>query len=343
MQKRHQALLIANHEFLVSEIPMDATLEAIREKRILTWHDFEQLKTLRHQGRKALARYFLAVLPQRGPKAFHALLESLQEANAQHLVDLLLQQAGAMNLDDLFKTPEPPRSPSDTPLPPGPDPNEYAVRLMRNAKYIREFVDPADISPVLTQNKVITPREADMVLHIHGRNKKWDLLLAALLQRGERAYQAFMAALLQKGYSAVFHTIQETTTEPSGSDEDSDHYGDSNDDILESDEEVKAETSTSWKRNSVADNLLKDANSRQNWSRADETLLARSGDLQAADPGFNLMSNTSRWEDTENYVSQAGSDWDATNERTNGKHEAQRRGSRRKSNGGNLNSVQEES
>ncbi|KAH9499541.1 hypothetical protein Btru_078087 [Bulinus truncatus] len=111
MFKRHQLLLTANHDFLVNEIPMDETLKAIREKNILSWHDFEQLKTLRHQGRKALARYFLAVLPHRGQRAFQAFLESLQEANAQHLVELLLQQAGAVNMEDLFKSPDPTSTP----------------------------------------------------------------------------------------------------------------------------------------------------------------------------------------------------------------------------------------
>lgn len=56
MQKRHRALISNNHEFLISEMPMDATLDAIQKKGILNWHDFEQLKTLRHQGRRALAR-----------------------------------------------------------------------------------------------------------------------------------------------------------------------------------------------------------------------------------------------------------------------------------------------
>ena len=69
----------------------------------------------------------------------------------------------------------PSKTPSDTPLPPGPDPHEYAVRLARNNKLIREFVDPSSISPVLAQNKVISAREADMVLHLNGKNKKWDV------------------------------------------------------------------------------------------------------------------------------------------------------------------------
>ncbi|GFR95531.1 hypothetical protein ElyMa_000946500 [Elysia marginata] len=228
MHKRHQLLLSRNYEFLVMEIPMDPTLEAFKPRKVLTSHDYEQLRTLRHQGRRALARYLLAVLPVRGPRAFQALLESLQEANAQHLVDLLVAQSGADNVEQLIRVPDntaaahqpnrPLKTPSDTPLPPGPDPHEYAVRLARNNKLIREFVDPSSISPVLAQNKVISAREADMVLHLSGKNKKWDLILSAVLQRGERAFQAFMAALLQKGYSTMFHTIQETSTVASDTD-----------------------------------------------------------------------------------------------------------------------------
>ncbi|XP_059149448.1 uncharacterized protein LOC131936460 [Physella acuta] len=343
MQRRHHTLLATNHDFLVNEIPVDETIDAIRNKNILNWHDFEQLKTLRHQGRKALARYLLAVLPHRGSTAFQAFLESLQEANAQHLVDLLLQQAGAVNLEELFQSPPPGnKTPTDTPLPLGPDPHEYAVRLMRNAKFIREFVDPAEISPVLTQNKVITAREADMVVHIHGRTKKWELILAALLQRGERAYQAFMAALLQKGYSAVFHAIQETTTELSGSDDDDDLSDgvEVRDDILDSDDELKAEVTQSVNRGRISENLLQDNLSRHDFSRVDDSLWSTSADLKQPAADINHMSNRARWEDTEDYDNSGGNEWG--NWSSNNKHDAGRKGPRRISNAGNLNSVQEE-
>ncbi|KAK6997751.1 caspase-2 [Biomphalaria glabrata] len=337
MLRRHQMLLNANHEFLVNEIPMEETLKAIRGKHILTWHDFDQLKTLRHQGRKALARYFLAVLPHRGQRAFQAFLESLQEANAQHLVELLLQQAGVMNMEDLFnqQSPEPgmaPKTPTDSPLPPGPDPHEYAVRLVRNAKYIRRFVDPADISPILTQNKIITPREADIVLHLHGRNKKWDLLMTALLQRGERAYQAFMAALIQKGYSSVFHTIQETTTEFSGSEDDSGRNSDTMGDeaVIESDDDLKRETSTSvHNKKSLEDILLNDINSRN--SRADDALLALSSDLKTGNDDWNEGGNVDKPKISDNQHNNQDS-------KTDNKVKALRR----KSNAGNLNAVEEE-
>ncbi|XP_012941669.2 uncharacterized protein LOC101850500 [Aplysia californica] len=94
--------------------------------------------------------------------------------------------------------------------PKGPDPYEYAVRLSKNSKLIREFVDPSHVTPILTQNKIMTKMEADVVYHLHDTSKKWDLILAVLQQRGERAYQAFLVALLQSKYVTMFHTIQGT-------------------------------------------------------------------------------------------------------------------------------------
>ena len=74
-------------------------------------------------------------------------------------------------------TPEEERkTPSDSPVSRiRQDPHEYAVRLSRNSSLIREFVDPYHVTPVLVQNKVMTEREADMVHHLHGLNKKWDV------------------------------------------------------------------------------------------------------------------------------------------------------------------------
>ncbi|XP_005105031.1 uncharacterized protein LOC101848227 [Aplysia californica] len=326
MLKQHRVVLSNNHDFLVSEIPMDPTLEAIRTKNILTWHDMDQLKTLRHQGRRALARYFLGVLPYRGSKAFDSLLESLQEANAQHIVDLLLEQnvkygmthssSPVENGSGNTKSKPGSDTPTDTPMPPqGPDPHEYAVRLSRNSKLIREFIDPAHVTPTLTQNKVMTEREADMVHHLHGKNKKWDLILAVLLQRGERAYQAFMAALLQKEYNTMFHTIQETSVALSESENEADdndnednfgddgqkttaavgkssddHFnnksddGEDEEDVVESDDDIKEETRISRNKSlSVEDRLLRD--SSLNETRADDALLQPSSDLKAVGRG----------------------------------------------------------
>lgn len=95
--------------------------------------------------------------------------------------------------------------------------------------------------------------------------------MAALLQRGERAYQSFMAALLQKDYSSVFHAIQETDPILSGSDSDK-----GVDDNVESDEEIKEEAAGLRKRTSLADDLVQ---ASTNFSSADDILLARSRDL----------------------------------------------------------------
>uniref|UniRef100_A0A2C9LTN2 CARD domain-containing protein n=1 Tax=Biomphalaria glabrata TaxID=6526 RepID=A0A2C9LTN2_BIOGL len=309
MLKRHQMLLNANHEFLVNEIPMEETLKAIRGKHILTWHDFDQLKTLRHQGRKALARYFLAVLPHRGQRAFQAFLESLQEANAQHLVELLLQQAGVMNMEDLF--------------------NQQ--------------------SPEPVQNNVRFPWSDDLVLGQDGADVCWVhkspdvfcipdqpygvfLLMTALLQRGERAYQAFMAALIQKGYSSVFHTIQETTTEFSGSEDESGRNSDTMGDevVIESDDDIKRETSTSiHNKKSLEDILLNDINSRN--SRADDALLALSSDLKTGNDDWNEGRNADKPKISDNQHNNQDS-------KTDNKVKALRR----KSNAGNLNAVEEE-
>uniref|UniRef100_A0A0B7AXV0 CARD domain-containing protein n=1 Tax=Arion vulgaris TaxID=1028688 RepID=A0A0B7AXV0_9EUPU len=366
MQRRHQLLLSNNHEFLISEIPMDAVLEVIRGKRILSWHDFEQMKTLRHQGRRAIARYFLAVLPYRGCQAFQAFLESLQEANCQHLVDLLLQQAGAVTLDELLKEDSfgaentqsnnrgPLKTPTDTPLPLiRPDPHEYAVKLTRNARFIQQFVDPAHISPLLAQNKVLTAREADMVTHLNGRYKKWELIMAALLQRGERAFQAFMAALLQKDYSTVFHAIQETSTDPSSSNDDDFEDNGTN---MESDEEIKEETVNFRKKNRPADELLlRDSTTAStNVSSSDDILLTKSRDLMNIEDDVRQLpaddsKNSNSLQDIKNNDSSGYDDEDNNNMRhvskysdVNNGDELNKQGQRGISNSSILNSVHED-
>lgn len=118
--------------------------------------------------------------------------------------------------------------------------------------------------------------------------------MAALLQRGERAYQAFMAALLQKGYSAVFHAIHETSNAPSGSDEEEEYLSDrENDNVMESDEEIKAETLEIAKRNSLTDELLRGSTSSRDFGTdADEALLKRSSDLMNIDHVSQLPAHT---------------------------------------------------
>lgn len=92
MQAVHKVLLDVNEEFLVSECPSLLLVLSLQEKGVLTQLDLQQIRSLEAQGRRAVMRYVLHVLPMRGPLAFPALLESLQTAQAQHLVDLLLEQ-----------------------------------------------------------------------------------------------------------------------------------------------------------------------------------------------------------------------------------------------------------
>ncbi|KAK7504284.1 hypothetical protein BaRGS_00004588 [Batillaria attramentaria] len=92
MEGVHKTLLAVNEEFLVSEAPAGPLLLALRQKDILTPTDVEQIRCLEAQGPRAVKRFVLNVLPKRGPLAFPAFLEALQEARAQHLVDLLLEE-----------------------------------------------------------------------------------------------------------------------------------------------------------------------------------------------------------------------------------------------------------
>jgi hypothetical protein len=96
MQAIHKTLLDVNEEFLVSEAPAEPLLRALLAKHVLTDLDVEQLRFLQAQGARAVKRFILHVLPLRGALAFPALLESLQEAKAQHIVDLLLEEEAVL-------------------------------------------------------------------------------------------------------------------------------------------------------------------------------------------------------------------------------------------------------
>ena len=96
MQAVHKTLLEVNEEFLVSEAPAAPLLQALQDKHVLTDLDLQQLHSLEAQGARAVKRFVLHVLPLRGPLAFPALLEALQEAKAQHLVDLLLEEEAVL-------------------------------------------------------------------------------------------------------------------------------------------------------------------------------------------------------------------------------------------------------
>ena len=97
MEAVHKTLLEVNEEFLVSEAPATPLLHALQDKHVLTDLDLQQLRSLEPQGSRAVKRFVLHVLPQRGPLAFPAFLESLQQARAQHLVDLLLEEEAVLN------------------------------------------------------------------------------------------------------------------------------------------------------------------------------------------------------------------------------------------------------
>ena len=97
MQAVHKTLLEVNEEFLVSEAPVTPLIQALHDRHVLTDLDLQQLSSLELQGSRAVKRFVLHVLPHRGPLAFPALLESLQEARAQHLVDLLLEEEAVLN------------------------------------------------------------------------------------------------------------------------------------------------------------------------------------------------------------------------------------------------------
>lgn len=92
MEAIHKTILQVNEEFLVSEAPAAPLLHALRQKDVLTSTDWEQVRYLEGQGQRAVKRFVVHVLPKRGPLAFPAFLESLIEARAQHLVDLLLEE-----------------------------------------------------------------------------------------------------------------------------------------------------------------------------------------------------------------------------------------------------------
>lgn len=88
----HKTLLKANEDFLLDEVPARTLLRVLSQEQLLTSADLRQLFNLELQGSRAVTRYLLYVLPSRGPLAFPTFLQALQTVNAQHLVDLLLEE-----------------------------------------------------------------------------------------------------------------------------------------------------------------------------------------------------------------------------------------------------------
>ncbi|XP_076443130.1 uncharacterized protein LOC143281739 [Babylonia areolata] len=211
MQAIHRTLLEVNEEFLVSEAPTTPFLQALLDKRVLTDLDLQQLGSLEAQGSRAVTRFVLHVLPLRGPLAYSALLEALQEARAQHLVDLLLE--GEAVLQAAVKPIELPETRQTPAKPQAEDPNEYARKLRANKELIeKEVADPAQcLEGPLLQAGVLTSLEVALLERVRGQHAlTWSVLWGVLLQRGPRAFRAFMGALLHNGYSSLHRTIQET-------------------------------------------------------------------------------------------------------------------------------------
>lgn len=91
------------------------------------------------------------------------------------------------------------------------DPHEYARRLKTNMMQIRQAVNPLVLLPDLLQAGVLSEWEGHLLRQSQGQpDNAWTVVMAAVLQRGQTAYKAFGAALLQHGYSTVFDTIQGT-------------------------------------------------------------------------------------------------------------------------------------
>lgn len=91
------------------------------------------------------------------------------------------------------------------------DPHEYARRLKTNMMQIRQAVNPVVLLPDLLQAGVLSKWEGHLLRQSQGQpDNAWTVVMAAVLQRGQTAYKAFGAALLQHGYGTVFDTIQGT-------------------------------------------------------------------------------------------------------------------------------------
>ena len=101
--------------------------------------------------------------------------------------------------------------PERDPPQPAEDPNEYARKLRANMELIENAVDPQHVIPAMLQNGVLSELEERLLAEVKGQHAlTWSVLWGVLMQRGARANNAFMGALLQRGYNALFHTIQET-------------------------------------------------------------------------------------------------------------------------------------
>ena len=89
MQREHRLALTKNYVLLVNETPVDEVLDELVQQQII---NEEHREFISHQAtRKARTRTLLALLPRRGPKAFHAFCYALLSRKREDLVSVLIE------------------------------------------------------------------------------------------------------------------------------------------------------------------------------------------------------------------------------------------------------------
>ncbi|XP_061493754.1 caspase-2 isoform X2 [Rhineura floridana] len=88
MQKCHQEVLKKNRVSLAKQLVLKELMEHLIEKDIITEAMMEMIQA--KSGSFSQNIEFLNLLPKRGPKAFSAFCEALQETKQQHLEEMLL-------------------------------------------------------------------------------------------------------------------------------------------------------------------------------------------------------------------------------------------------------------
>uniref|UniRef100_A0A670K174 Caspase 2 n=1 Tax=Podarcis muralis TaxID=64176 RepID=A0A670K174_PODMU len=88
MQKCHQEALKKNRVSLAKQLVLKELMEHLIEKDVITEAMMEMIQG--KSGSFSQNIEFLNLLPKRGPKAFSAFCEALQETKQQHLVEMLL-------------------------------------------------------------------------------------------------------------------------------------------------------------------------------------------------------------------------------------------------------------
>uniref|UniRef100_A0A8D0BN25 Caspase-2 n=1 Tax=Salvator merianae TaxID=96440 RepID=A0A8D0BN25_SALMN len=88
MQKCHQEALKKNRVSLAKQLVLKELMEHLIEKDVITEEMMEMIQA--KPGNFSQNIEFLNLLPKRGPKAFSAFCEALQETKQQHLEEMLL-------------------------------------------------------------------------------------------------------------------------------------------------------------------------------------------------------------------------------------------------------------